>query len=348
MTSIGRSLTFASSVRLDRGAARRKYGSRGPITDRSQSASAVVSITEYLTTLGEKGDALKYSGLLQLSDLSSDESDEFEAAWHSIATEVRRDVLGRLTELAEDNLELDFTAAFRSCLADSDDGVREMAARGLWECEDRKIIRPLVKLVNSDPSGKVRAAACTTLGRFTALAQEGKLGSRDEESIRSALVGVIDNPEEALEVRRRAVEAVAGLPEPGVEGIIRDAYESGVPELKQSSIYAMGRSSNAAWLPTVLKEMDDRTAAVRYEAANAAGLLGDETVAPHLISLLRDDDMAVQLAAISSLGSVGGALASQALHKCLESEDEAVQEAADEALRQIEFDEDPLSLSFDV
>jgi HEAT repeat protein len=58
--------------------------------------------------------------------------------------------------------------------------------------------------------------------------------------------------------------------------------------------------------------------------------------------------MAVQLAAISSLGSVGGALASQALHKCLESEDEAVEEAANEALRQIEFDEGPLSLSFDV
>ena len=303
---------------------------------------------EYLATLAENAEALKFSELLQLSDLSSDESDEFEAAWPSISTDVRRDVLGKLTELAEDNLELDFTAAFRSCLADGDGGVRELAARGLWECEDRKIIRPLAKLVNSDPSWRVRAAACTTLGRFTALAQEGKLSSRDEESISSALVGAIDNPGEELEVRRRAVEAVSGLPDPGVEGIIRDAYESGVPELKQSSIYAMGRSSNAAWLPTVLREMDDESAAVRYEAANAAGLLGDETVAPHLISLLMDDDLAVQLAAISSLGSVGGALAGQALQKCLESEDKAVEEAADEALRQIEFDEDPLSLTFDV
>ena len=307
-----------------------------------------MSISEYLTTLAENDDALKYSGLLQLSDLSSDESDEFKAIWPTISTEIRRDILGKLTELAEDNLELDFNAAFRSCLADGDDGVRELAARGLWECEDRKIIRPLVKLVNNDPSDKVRAAACTTLGRFTALAQEGKLGSRDEESIRSALVGVVEDLDVELEVRRRAVEAVAGLPEPGVEGIIRDAYESGVPELKQSSIYAMGRSSNAAWLPTVLREMEDRSPAVRYEAANAAGLLGDETVAPHLISLLRDEDMSVQLAAIASLGSVGGALAGQALRKCLESDDEAIEEAADEALQQIEFDEDPLSLTFDV
>ena len=307
-----------------------------------------MTITEYLNTLAEDGDALKYSGLLQLSDLSSDESDEFEDAWPEISTQVRRDILGKLTELAEDNLELDFTAAFRSCLADWDDGVRELAARGLWECEDRKIIRPLVGLVKGDPSDRVRAAACITLGRFTALAQEGKLSSRDEVSIRSALETVIQSPGEELEVRRRAVEAVASLPDPGVEEIIKEAYVSGVPELKQSSIYAMGRSSNTVWLPIVLKEMEDSSPPVRYEAASAAGLLGDEKVAPHLISLLRDDDVSVQVAAIASLGSVGGALASQALHKCLESGDEAIQEAADEALQEIEFDEDPLSLTFDV
>ena len=307
-----------------------------------------MSITEYLNTLADDGDALKYSGLLQLSDLSSDESDEFEDAWPSISTEVRRDILGKLTELAEDNLELDFTAAFRSCLADRDDGVREMAARGLWECEDRKIIRPLLGLVNGDPSASVRAAACITLGRFTALAQEGKLSSRDEESIRSALVATIDSSDEDLEVRRRAVEAVACLPDPAVEEIIKDAYTSGVPELKQSSIYAMGRSSNAVWLPIALREMEDPSPAIRFEAANAAGLLGDEKVAPHLISLLRDDDLSVQLAAITSLGSVGGTLASQALMKCVESGDEAIVEAADEALQEIEFDEDPLSMTFDV
>ena len=307
-----------------------------------------MTITEYLNTLAEDGDALKYSGLLQLSDLSSDESDEFDDAWPAISTEVRRDILGKLGELAEDNLELDFTAAFRSCLADGDDGVRELAARGLWECEDRKIIRPLVGLVRGDPSAGVRAAACITLGRFTALAQEGKLSARDEESVRSALVAVIDSPDEELEVRRRAVEAVASLTDPGVEEIIKDAYASGVPELKQSSIYAMGRSSKTVWLPIVLHEMDDGSPPIRFEAANAAGLLGDEKVAPHLISLLRDDDVSVQLAAIAALGSVGGALASQALMKCVESGDEAIVEAADDALREIEFDEDPLSMTFDV
>ena len=313
-----------------------------------QGDGTALSITEYLNTLAEDSDALKYSGLLQLSDLSSDESDEFEDAWPGISTELRREILGRLTELAEDNLELDFNAAFRSCLADGDDSVRELAARGLWECEDRKIIRPLVSLVKGDPSAKARAAACITLGRFTALAQEGKLSSRDEESIRSALVAVIEGPGEELEVRRRAIEAVSSLPDPGVEEIIKEAYASGVPELKQSSIYGMGRSSNAVWLPIVLKEMEDPSPPIRYEAANAAGLLGDEKVAPHLISLLRDDDLSVQLAAITSLGSVGGALATQALMKCIESGDEATEEAASEALQEIEFDEDPLSLTFDV
>ena len=139
-----------------------KLGDRGPIAGEARRDVTALSIAEYLNTLAESGDALNYSGLLQLSDLSSDESDEFEAAWHSISAEVRRDVLGKLTELAEDNLELDFAAAFRSCLADGDDGVRELAARGLWECEDRKVLRPLVDLVSNDPSARVRAAACIT------------------------------------------------------------------------------------------------------------------------------------------------------------------------------------------
>lgn len=180
------------------------------------------------------------------------------------------------------------------------------------------------------------------------MAQDRKLSSRDEGSIRSALVEAIHSPDEELEVKRRAVEAVASLPDPVVEEIIKEAYVSGVPELKQSSIYAMGRSSNAVWLPIALREMEDPSPAIRFEAANAAGMLGDEKVAPHLISLLRDDDVAVRLAAITSLGSVGGALASQALMKCVESGDEAIVEAAEEALQEIEFDEDPLSMTFDV
>jgi HEAT repeat protein len=112
-------------------------------------------------------------------------------------------------------------------------------------------------------------------------------------------------------------------------------------------MFAMGRSSNTKWLTTVLKELGNDDEGVRYEAATAVGLLGDETVAPHLIGLIKDEDVQVQVAALTSLGTIGGQLAKRAIQQVLSSGDEALEEAATAALRAIEFDEDPLGFKFD-
>ena len=149
-----------------------------------------------------------------------------------------------------------------------------------------------------------------------------------------------------MEVRRRAIEAIASLDSPERDRIIRAAYESGDPGLLQSSIYAMARSSNAEWLPSVLRETGNESPAIRYEAAVTCGHLGDETVVPHLITLVQDEDRQVQLAAVKALGEVGGSLAKRALLKCLELGDEALKQAAEEAINSIEFDDDPLALRF--
>ena len=298
--------------------------------------------------LAGEDESLKYSQLLQLSGLGADEIVDFKLAWPSVPPERKHELLEKLVGLAEDGPELDFTGTFRACLDDSDEDVREVATRGLWECDDRAIIRPLIGLLDSDPSAKVRAAAGMSLRGFTAMAQEGKLRSRDVDRILSALIAAIERPEEDLEVMRRAIEAVASLKSPEIEKIIRDAYDSGVPEMAQSALYAMGQSSDPQWLPTVVADMDQEHAAIRYEAANAAGLLGDETTVPRLIKLIEDDDLQVQLAAVGALGIIGGSLAKRALKQCLKLDDEELEEAAQAALDELEFDDDPLGIRFEV
>ena len=300
------------------------------------------TLSDLIVEIADEGQPLKHTRLLQLSDLDGEQTVELRGDWASIPSNRKREVVGRLAELAEDNLELDFAPIFLIGLEDADEGVRERSVHALWECEDRSIIRPLADLIVKDPSVAVRTAAAISLGKFAELAQHGKLIPRDSRRTQDALLAAIDNPEEDVEVRRRALEAVACFDQPRIDEIIRDAYQGSDPALRQSSIYAMGRTSNARWLPIVLSGLDHESAEVRFEAAGALGLLGDESMASELVSLLDDDDSEVQNAAAQALGSIGGPLAKQALEQCLEAGDESLQDAAREALENMEFSEDPL------
>jgi HEAT repeat protein len=307
-----------------------------------------LTVNELLSVLVDEDEPLKYSELLQVSGLSGDETQEFKAAWGSVPQMRKHELVGKLIELSEDNVELDFSGVFRACLEDSDEDVREQATRGLWESEDRAMIRPLIGLLRGDPSAKVRAAAGASLARFATMAQDGKLTSRDADRIRDALMDVIGEADEEMEVKRRAIEVVASFNSPAVDEIINGAYRSSDPKLVQSSIYAMGQSSNPQWLPTLLIEIENEDAAIRYEAANASGALGDESTVPTLIQLLQDDDTQVQLAAVRSLGEIGGPLAKRALQQCTKIGDEALEAAAQEALSSVDFDDDPLGFRLDV
>ena len=303
--------------------------------------------SKYLRDVGRVGDPISHASLLPLSGLSAGRMAEFKSEWSSVDSARKCEILARLSEMGEDNLELDFTAVLQACLGDADEAVREQAARGLWECEDRAIIAPLSSLVTTDPSPSVRAAAATVLGTFAEMAQAGRLIDRDSERVFEALFSAVSSSDEETDVRRRALESIAHFDDPAIEDVIEETYYEGSSELKQSAIFAMGRTSNSQWLSTVLDDIEDESPAVRFEAASACGLLGDESTVSHLLALIDDEDFQVQNAAVEALGSIGGPTAKQALLECTTAEDEALQEAAHAALRAIEFDEDPLGFRFD-
>ena len=304
-----------------------------------------MTLDNYFSELTDPEIVIKHAGLLQLSGLAGPEIIELSGLWSTIPTERRREIVDRMTELVEDNLDLDFASVFRACLRDKDDQVRAKAARGLEDSDDRTIIRPLIDLLLKDDSLEVRASAAVSLGKFAAMAQDGKVLKRDGERIRVALMEVIDRDDESLETRRRAIESVASFNSPQVEQIIKEAYDDGNPELKQSAIYAMGQSSDSAWMPIVIQETQSSDPAIRYEAATACGNLGEEDTVPHVIALLNDDDSLVQLASVRSLGAIGGSLSKRALQQCLLMGDDAIEEAAKNALEEIEFDDDPMGFS---
>ena len=300
-------------------------------------------IEETIADLSNSSQSLLNSRLIDLSNLNSEELTVFEQAWAAMEPKRRRQIVHRLAELAEDNLELNFDSIFRGCLKDQDAEVRCKAIEGLWENDEPSLINPLIHLLEQDSSEKVQAAAATALGKFAMLAEHEKLRSCHTSRLCHALLTTIDDNSKPVEVRRRALEAAAPLSLPQVKEAIMNAYQSHNSKLRISAIYAMGRSCDCSWLPTLLKELTSTDAEIRYEAVRACSELGEAEAAPHLIELIKDPDTDVQLAAIQALGKIGGTEAKEHLQHCLNNSSEAIRQAAEQALQELEAGEDPLS-----
>jgi HEAT repeat protein len=300
-------------------------------------------IEETIAALSDSSRPLLSSRLTELSNLNAQELALFEQAWKTIEPKRRRQIIYRLVELAEDNFELDFDDIFKGRLKDEDADVQSKAIEGLWESEETCLIDPLIELLEPESPEKVQATAATALGKFALLAELEKLRPQHKTRVCRTLLSVIEDTNRSLEIKRRALEAAAPLSLPQMEKAIARAYRSGVPKLKTSAIFAMGKSCNLSWLPILIKELTNADAEIRYEAANACGELGEKKATPYLSALTTDPDIDVQLAAIQALGKIGGPEAKDSLERCLTDDSEVIQQAAEEALNELEAGEDPLS-----
>ncbi len=282
--------------------------------------------------------------LTDLTNLTHENLELLKKSWPSIETQRRRLVVVRLVELVEDNVELNFDVVFKYFLKDKDEEVRVQAIEGLWENEEPSRIEPLISLLEKDSSEKVQAAAALALGKFAVLAEHGVIRSTYKDRLQHVLLAVLNNKDKAIEVRRRVLEAASPLSLPEVKQSISEAYYGSDPKLKISSIYAMGKSCDTDWLPSLLKELASPDAEIRYEAATALGELEEETAVSGLINLIADPDIDARMAAIEALGKIGTTHAKACLIQCLESNNEAVRDTAEQALKELEAREDPLHL----
>lgn len=302
-----------------------------------------MSLERYLAELSDEGKPLVFSKLVNLSTMSAEELRLFREAWAGMGVARRREVASQLVALGEENPEVNFDDIFLACLHDPDGMVRVSAIEGLWEYENRSLIDPLIALLREDRGEAVRAAAAIALGKFALLAELGKLRPDDGAKVEGALVAAIDNQAEQLEVRRRAVAAIAPLSRPQVTEIIQRAYYSDDAKMRVSAIYAMGKNSDPAWLPTLVKELGHPDAEIRFEAVGACGELGEEEAVPHVERLIHDLDVQVVLSAIAALGKIGGSEAAAALRECLNHPEGHIRDAAEDALEELDRNEDPFS-----
>ena len=275
--------------------------------------------------------------LTQMSDLSRSEVGQFCAAWDALLPERRLDLVAAMVEQAEANIHLNFHAILRSCLADEDARVRKMAVEGLWEDERVSLVQPLIALLANDTAFEVRVAAATSLGRFVLLGVLGEIGQGPADSAEEALRAAWYRPGEPIEVRRRALESLAYTSMAGLHDLIGSAYYHEDELMRQSAVFAMGRSADPRWSRVVLAELGSPEPPMRFEAAVAAGEMALRSAVPALIRRLDDVDGNVREAAALALGKIGGPAARRALQGLVGGEDERLAETAEEALDELTF-----------
>lgn len=287
--------------------------------------------------LADESRPVRSIDLRGLSDMPRERMDEFRALWEALSPARRVELLREMIEQAETHVDLNFHAALRTLLDDADAQVRRLAVEGLWEDEKTNLIAPLVALLRNDAAREVRAAAATSLGRYIWLGVTEEIAQRHADAAEEALREAWSRPGEVTEVRRRALESLAHTDIAGLTDMIRNAYFDDDALMRQSAVFAMGRTGDSRWARLVLEETGNPDPAMRFEAAQAAGEMTLKAAVQPLIRLLDDPDSAVREAAVAALGKIGGTAARRALEALMRSEDEALVQAADDALAELRF-----------
>jgi len=280
----------------------------------------------------------------RLSDATRDEAEAFVVCLAGLSDARRRELLARMVESAEESFELEFAALFRTCLADADPVVRRSAVEGLWEDERPGLLRNLITMLQTDPDAAVRAAVAVALARFVYMGEGDEIDSRRAAELRAALERVVDDPNESIEVARRAIESLAFINDERVRGYIDRAYEHSDARMRESAVFAMGRNADPVWTEAILTELQEGTPAMRFEAARASGEMQLRRAVGTLIKMTKEPDVELQTMAIWALGQIGGERAERTLNALAEGEDEVLGSAAADALEEAKFATGPMEM----
>jgi len=272
--------------------------------------------------------------LRRFSDLEGAELDAVSEAWPRVTASRRLALMEDLEELAETDTLMMFDNFARGALTDSEPGVRARAITLLWEAEDPALIDAFLALLQNDPSGDVRGAAASALGKFVYLGELEELPADLLHLIEDRLIAVAGSGDDPL-VRRSALESLGFSSREEVPALIISAYDTNDPEWLASALSAMGRSYDQSYEPLVKRMLHHPKANVQLEAVRAAGELELDSTNPTLLDLLDEEaqDSELRYAVIWSLSQIGGEQVRETLENLLdETEDDEEAEWLENAL----------------
>lgn len=273
--------------------------------------------------------------LHRFSDISPADLAKLKKSWEGVTAERRASLFEDLEMLADSDTMLSMDTMARFGLNDSEARVREVSARMLWEVADVKMIPKLIYMMRNDPAEMVRASAASALGMYVYLGEIEEISADAFHTVEKALLDMMAGKDVDI-VRRRALESLGYSYHKSVQKYIQKAYNSTNNEWICSALFAMGRSSEEKWIPSVMEMFDHDDDRVKFEAIRAAGELGANTAREPLLKLLGEgiEDEELRMAVIWSLSQIGGEDVRETLENMMEEtedDDEAafLEEAID-------------------
>lgn len=296
-------------------------------------------------------EAISIPLLFRLSDMTPDEHAQLVTRWSATNDERRGMLMQHLADLAEINFEVEFSPVFAIGLADKVAAVRLAALDGLWDSEDVKLIRPIIRLMQTDSDVTVRVAAARTLAHYVLLGAWGQVSVSSTTVIVDALLEQYQSADTNHAVRCAALESLGAADHELVPVLIEAAYESGDHELQGSAIFAMGSSADPRWVGILIDEMESPYVEMRLQAVRAAGEIGDSDTVDGLSEAVFDEDDEVSTEAILALGKTGSSHAIKILTRLAEDPELAyLHDSIEEALElaaDAEFDSPDFDFDFD-
>ena len=295
-----------------------------------------VPFAEWMQSL-KNDETITIPPLYRFSDMAAEEWQQLQVVWPTIDDERRRVITRHLADISEDSFHVDFTNLFAMGLNDPSAPVRIAALDGLWDSEKVSLIRPIIKLMEEDPTEEVRAKAAGALGHFVVIGEWEIISPKETEPIVEALLAQMDDPNTPEAIQRSALESLGAAYHPRVSELIRAAYNGNNYRMQVSAVCAMGNSTDNQWTPFIIEEFEHPDAEMRFIAARAAGQIGSSDSVEGLTELLEDEDLEVQFAAIAALGEIGGDMARETLENLANDPevDEELLEAIEAALDEI-------------
>lgn len=286
-----------------------------------------------------------------ISGLTQSDMKQFAPVWSALTPAYRRKIMRAMIEISETDFEMDYRAVGMFALTDPDPVVREAAIEVLWEDESLELLSQLIAIATKDEIREVRAGAASALGRFVLLGELGDLPQDETRQVQNTVIALLNDPKEDTAVRRRALESIANSSHETVPESIRKAYYGDDPQMRISSVFAMGRSCDDQWSAAVLEEIESEDPEMRYEAARASGELELQEAVPLLSRLAAEDEREIQEVSVWALGEIGGREALRVLNSLAEiAEDDGDDELLDaihEAIGNASLVMGDIDLSFD-
>lgn len=281
------------------------------------------------------------SYLHRFSDISPEDLARLKSVWPQVLSDRRAALLEDLENLADADTLVSFDDLCKFTLEDSDPRVRQTSLQILWESNDTSLIPKFIRMMETDENQLVRAAAASSLGQFVYLGELEEISKGWLDQVADHLISVHRSKEVDL-VRRRALESLGFSSREEVKDFIIAAYHKEDNDWIVSALFAMGRSADTAWVPSILEMLDHPDTEVQFEAVRALGELEAVQARSPLLAMLEEgiEDDEVRLGVIWSLSKIGGEDVKDALEQLLEeTEDEDEAELIEEAMENLFFTE---------